>query len=850
MNRNKKTNQIARGWLPLFLIITFVMSLTNCAQEKSFEAPRTTTYTVRKNQDQKDPRSQFDQLAAGLGVETTQYLYDHIGSSQMNSLSYGAGSSNIIQLVNIVGDPNKLVVLVGNDYAEPATGLGVVRILALLNTIDAQMLVKRYDGQYPADSDTIQRLGDVVNGLPAQELDTKIVGLVSAMSVTRSMNANGDTDKIEKLSRLIAHVSDLNKVIGILSLMPATDVTTRLSNILLNVSNTGKLIATVDATSSMNKLVTVIQSVATTSSLASIIDGITIPGAGKLGYVVDSVSSTSALVKLIDGVVVPVRLSELISQMDDGTTWTGQVHGPQTWDGTPSGNASGVIRLVGMVNNLSVDPNPAKLTVVLNSISNMTKLMHLIQDLQDSNDIVALINLLPDPAVETAPAQNLGYVVENVEINAMPRLSSLVDGQRGFGNTGDQSIYLEKVTSLISSLDPAQEGPAKVADLIRGVTNMDKVIDLVYDVTEVANIAHIVNGVNKSSSAWPNNNSVVALVHLLENTADAAKLVTVINDVVPANVTSLINNVAAGSQWSDAQTAHTQATVDDVLAGGKKLVNVVDGTTDSGKLVVLLNGVGNFDNLAELINSLKIASTPRVATLVNEVINVTKLIAVIDDVVSLSDVARLVDEITVGSKLSQFINDTSNVNHVVSLINAVILNPKSTSTDLVGLMNGLEVTDISKVSRLVNDLGGTKDTLVADLLAPFSADASQGIGYAELVTLLHNTQGETQAASLASLLSGVNASLYYRGTTITNREGLVRVLKGGVVYTYAAQNVNFPGLGGSHVATLVNSSTGIQNLTFLINALGLEQVTPLVGCADRVSTPDFNPACTAIGQGW
>jgi hypothetical protein len=161
-------------------------------------------------------------------------------------------------------------------------------------------------------------------------------------------------------------------------------------------------------------------------------------------------------------------------------------------------------------------------------------------------------------------------------------------------------------------------------------------------------------------------------------------------------------------------------------------------------------------------------------------------------------------------------------------------------------MNGLALNDILKLSRLISDLNGSRDVLIARLLADYSAAADRGVGYQEMILLFSNLADTNAAGTLAGLMAGLNTSLTYNGNPVTSTVGMVRLLKAGVVY----KDVTFPGLGGVHIATMMNGVTTVSNLAFLINYLGLEQMAPLVGCADKVEDPDFRTPCTAIKSGW
>ncbi len=862
--------------LPLCMILSLALVLNGCSSQAK-EEPQT-PYAKNKAETMYDHSTPvYDLLVREAGQEKADALLLGIGNTELDLLAYGIGTSNMILMVNLIHDMNKLITMVGSDFpAGSETGLGATRIVNLLDTVDYWLQQNKYTGSLPGDQDTITRLATFINNLSAVDIDAKVTGLINAMGVTRDMSDKfgathpNDQDKLDRMAKLIAHVDDLNKVIDVMSDMDAAMVTTRMKDLLLNVTDGEHLVEVMDGVTQTAKMVTVLETVADASRLATVINNMTTGRRSKLGYTLDNVTDPATLVYMIDNIGNPIKMASLLDEMEDGTTWTDQVNGAQTWTGVPSGANSGMVRLVAIINGLATSPDPAKLIYIMNQVTDMTKMMRIIQDVVTAADMVTLIHSMADPGVNPVPVNNMGYVIENVDLPTIPRMRMLVDGERIFGNTGDQAIYLGKLNTLIASLDNAQEGPAKVADLIKGVTNVDKIIDLTYDVTVVSNLALIINGVNKSTSTWPNNTAVRTLIYMVENAMDSSKLVTVINQVNASNVKDLINNVAAGSQWSDAQPVHTQPNVDDPDAAGKKLNNVIDGASDVTDLVFLLNNVSNFNKMADLINALRIASTPKVATLVNNITGanawnagtpsaatgVGKLVNMVDNITNLSDMAVLIDNINDATKLSDLVNQIANSSLVVSLVNAVIADPLATSADLVGMMNGVNLADIPKLSTLVTGLNGAKDALVAGLLAPYAADASQGVGYATMSTMMIQLADVTAAGNLATLMLNLNVNLNYRGGTVSAKVGMTRLLRAGVLYL----GVQFPGLGPVHVAVMMNGADDPMDLAALINSVPLEQMVPMVGCGDHVGDPDnnglppfdpdFHTPCVSCAMGW
>jgi len=166
------------------------------------------------------------------------------------------------------------------------------------------------------------------------------------------------------------------------------------------------------------------------------------------------------------------------------------------------------------------------------------------------------------------------------------------------------------------------------------------------------------------------------------------------------------------------------------------------------------------------------------------------------------------------------------------------------------------VNDIPKMARLVTDLNGTNDALVAGLMGPYAADASKGVGYASMVTLMTNLTDAASAGKLATLILSLNPNVYYLGAPVTKKVGMVRLLRAGVLYG----GQTFPGIGPAHTAVMMNGANDPASLAALMNSIGIDQMVPMVGCGDAVGDPghdgvgpfdpDFHTPCTACNMGW
>jgi hypothetical protein len=521
-----------------------------------------------------------------------------------------------------------------------------------------------------------------------------------------------------------------------------------------------------------------------------------------------------------------------------------------------------------------------KLAFLIVYLNDPEKIIALVNGALDARDIVFFIDQMDTdtvPPVSTAEIvsgarmRGLGVIISLFHGIADPgKLHYLVNGARTCAGTGDDAAQVEylrhKLLPVIAGgSDPADVWVLKLTTMINTVTRMERLRSLLcaLDAGDIPSVVELWTQYDSPGNPAPLENSIGTMARVVDGVEDPSKLVQIMSGVTPGNMAGLVNGIAAGSRLGDDGAP-------DAGAAGRKLSSVIDGTADIGDLVFLMNGVSDFAAMADLMNALKVASAPKMAVLLNGIeggnywnpalpssaTGAGKLINMIDNITSLNDVALLLDGVFNVSKLSDLVNLIGNSSLLVGFINAVIADAKAGIDDLTGLINLLEPDDIAKTARVIDDLAGTRDQLLASLIAPYQGDFSSGLGCGEMASLIGAVQGGDGAGRMAGLLGSLNPSLHYRGTSITVREGLVRLIRGGVEYSGQA----FPGLGAAHVAVMINGAESAQDLARVMNGVGVEMMAPMIGCGDRVGDPggdgvppfhpDFRTPCTACGMGW
>lgn len=521
-----------------------------------------------------------------------------------------------------------------------------------------------------------------------------------------------------------------------------------------------------------------------------------------------------------------------------------------------------------------------KLAFLIVYLDSPDKIIALVNGAIDARDIVFFIDQMDTdtvPPVSTADIvsgarfRGLGVVISLFRgITDPGKMHYLVNGARTAEGTGDDAAQAEYLRNKLLPIiaggsDPADVWVLKLATMINTVTRMERLRSLIcsLDAGDIPSVVELWTQCDSPGLPAPLENSIGTMARVVDGVEDPEKLVLIMGSVTPVNMAGLVNGVAAGSRLDDDGAP-------DAGTAGRKLSAVIDGTADTADLVFLMNGVSDFAAMADLMNALKEASAPKMALLLNGIAGANfwnplapasatgagKLVNMIDNITSLQDTALLLDGVTDVSKLTDLVNLLDNSSLLVGFINAVIADANASMHDLTGLINSLDAQDIPKTARVIHDLAGTRDQLLASLIAPYLPDLTSGLGFGEMASLIAAIHDGEGAGRMAGLLSSLNPALFYRGGAISNREGLVRIIRGGVTYSGRA----FPGLGSVHVAAMINGAESAQNLARVMNGVGVEMMAPMIGCGDRVGDadgdgvppfdPDFRTPCAACGMGW
>ncbi len=345
-------------------------------------------------------------------------------------------------------------------------------------------------------------------------------------------------------------------------------------------------------------------------------------------------------------------------------------------------------KLAMMINRESLDvPDPPgygafveKLAYLIVYMDSPEKMIALVNGAIDARDIVYFVDMMDTdtvPPVSTADIvggtrfRELGVIRLLFEgVNDPDKLHYLVNGARKLPGPGDDAAQIDylryKLIPIIAGgTDPVDVWVLKLSEMINGVQKMPRLRSLIceLDTTEIPSVVELWTKCDSPDSLPPNENSIGTMARVVDGVEDPSKLVLLMGGVSPDNMAALVNGVASGSRNGDSGNP-------DARAAGMKLSAVIDGTADIGDMVFLVNSVSNFSAMCDLMNALKVASAPKMAVLLNDIVGINywnpaspasatgagKLVNMIDNITSLADTATLLDSVTDASKLSDLIN--------------------------------------------------------------------------------------------------------------------------------------------------------------------------------------------------
>jgi hypothetical protein len=511
------------------------------------------------------------------------------------------------------------------------------------------------------------------------------------------------------------------------------------------------------------------------------------------------------------------------------------------------------------------------------------------------------------PGVQLQGLRNLLSVMDSVTDTS--KMGTLLNGRRTTRNdtsqdTGQIRYFTDRLRPVIEHRAPAAcvfpgspaeqamqdfrtphggsgAWNAKLAELINRVSNIDRMMDLIYNVDDGFDIDHVdylpcpnrgidnlmvlLNNINNVDAHNPPNttnnelltaaylidnvqvfptdadprrrNKVKYLVEYIGNTLDVLQLAcyTAVADhvdgVAPADLTpdtcdnrGLINQVADGSKLDD-------AAVTDLTAAGQKLANLADQINDIEDMRFLVRKV-SMGNMTQIINGLQIASTINVANLVNQIQG--------------QDCWNEQGGVIVGSNFNYGLGYAASVsnpgalnaytgNFVVNplpggsanaLVKAIVETDAVNHPTFVGRVRAFVVTGSGTgyVPGTYNHGGGAAMTYTAGQCY-----------YNPLIPAYRGfpTLTATGATGLGKMVNVINHITGSPGTIVTLINGVTDGAKLGILINGINRSSNLVGVMNAVVDGSRNNNAVINDLISLINSISREDVYKLVHMLDN-----------------
>ena len=406
---------------------------------------------------------------------------------------------------------------------------------------------------------------------------------------------------------------------------------------------------------------------------------------------------------------------------------------------------------------------------------------------------------------------------------------------------------------------PAGAWNTKLASIINNVTNVDRMMDLIYYIDDGYDITHnltiacpnrgidnlmvLLNNINNNDAHdAPNttNNEVLTASYLIDNVtlyptdADPRRrnkvkylveyIGTTLNvlqlacydsiadkntvGVQTCDDRGLVNLVANGSKVDDAAVA-------DLSAGGKKLANLADQITEIEDMRFLVRKV-SMSNMTQIINGLQIASTINVANLVNQIQGVdcwNENGGIVSP--SVANPAPL------NSYTGNFAINPLAAGNNDALVKAIVETDATNHPTFVGRVRSFVVINAGTGYATTSNFavaGGSQVSFISGNCNYNPPTAYRGIP----------TAAATGATGLGKMVNVINHITGSPGTIVTLINGVTDGNKLGILINGISRSTNLVGVVNATVDASRNNNATINDLINLMNTLSREDVLKLV----------------------
>ena len=687
---------------------------------------------------------------------------------------------------------------------------------------------------------------------------------------------------VGRLGRVIAAIGDGDRLVEVVE---TTDAPAKLVRLIQEIDTDdvvagNKLSTLISGVLNGTKLGYIITNSTTDASVFSNVayDGNNTTGVDKLIYILNTLTWVAGPAN--DDID---RMTTLINDAESGDVWTGQINNP-TWGvptlEEPASADSTIPRLVTLINDIT---EPQDLVYILQNVSDYAILRYVITDVIDEADMVTLINnFSQDPApVSSHPGlydnalETLAGILNGLSAVAAAeswKLRIVVDGCRHTFNIAapcapaNQAAYLGLLSDTLNNINEANaksfDGPlagavdagagsnGKMVDLIRGdgadyalsdTSNRwypEKLIDLIYSISDGQKLANVVNGVNPSTNPTPNETAVATLVYTVKNVTVSSKLVQVINGLTTSyaaepndaviRLTFLVNELA--------EYESNLIAGDPTRIAGQKLAAAINDISDATDLAYVIDNVRTGDATPQTIQGL------RALVIILSGVSAAEVSSKVAPLVEvLSHECSVAIPVASAETSANCTTATGTWDHQAPTPATFdyTAGNRGTSTNIAKLVNLLEFIDYAPQDRTqaINDLTtvltGTTDIYKLAHLTDNVTNSSDVVGLVNAVMNAANA-GPTD---LSSLLNAINLDDVPKLTQIVTdvtgaTEASVTVTTPSAIHddvgvllgTYDGSPAGIPtgvstGVGYQHMATLIRHVTGTTEAGRLASVL-------------------------------
>ncbi|TAL29587.1 MAG: hypothetical protein EPN93_21095 [Spirochaetes bacterium] len=730
-----------------------------------------TAYSRNQEADQGKPVDQ-GAIVSGIGQYRYDILVEGMGRYSFDRLAYGMGQSNMIHLINIISDVNKLVALLSEPHA-----ISPEDVVDLMNYTDQAIGVEN-----PPSDDTLGKIANLINNVNDMNYFKEII-----LGVT---DRNGKTG-MERLTMVVALVDEYQ------STMP-----TILNQVACTPAGLQTLLRIFNQTDDMKDLVTVINGTTNLINVTGVMNNITNfgnpdDGTGALVATLNHTTDPARLAFVINGLAV----TGVISNDDDfelpqaNNNWA--VSGNAHWQVTSSTAFSGSRSLCAGVATLNpMDDNETASAEIVTRFTTAGTISFARKVSTETNwDYLKFYvdDVLVDRYSGELPWAELTYGPYAAGVHRL-RWEYVKDAST---SAGEDAVYIDKVVL------PGNRGAdllpyMKVAILLNQLSlSHETTIAETLNSLNAAGLDNLVYMVNHT--VYPPNPDVVEprIVSIVNNLSDIDTLTRVINGLegdAPRQMTDIMDFIA------DVSKVYGMV---DGLAGnpGEKLYRIVNGVTPAGTVALMrfldgisladiltvMNGVESTDYVPAIFNNLDLAGT-----------NVSALGAT--------------SAPTAGSRLVNVINEIADGDapgagltvgyHVVRMLNDISAYGGGTGAANVGrIVSGLKNTTnpdgATRMVLIMESLGAHNDAArYTDPLCDSGDCTSDKFG--RLTAFINDMSGNGTGATVA-LINGVNSgSLPY----LTGLIGTAKRIR--------------------YISDVINSLTNVNLMLSILNEPGLD----------------------------